>query len=77
MDHVSSEGVPVAPTALGVWRVAHGLRQADLAAKAGLSQPTIQRLEAGGIDPHLSTARALAAALDVTVDDLFPFGDRS
>jgi len=44
--------------------------QADLAAKVNLSREYIARLETGYHDPPLSTLRALAKALKVTVGAL-------
>lgn len=44
-------------------RRAAGLRQEDLAARAGLSRMTVQKLEAGSIDPRMSTLTVLARAL--------------
>jgi DNA-binding XRE family transcriptional regulator len=60
------------PSPMRVWRVAAGLRQSDLARLAGVSEPQVNRIEAGHSNPRLSTARALAAALSTTVDELFP-----
>ena len=60
---------PVLP--LKVLRVARGWRQVDLAAVAGVANTTVCRLERGRERPQRATARALAAALDCKVDDLF------
>lgn len=68
-------------------RRAAGLSQEELAAKAGLSRMTVQKLEAGAIDPRLSTLtvimRALGldlalvpAALKPAVDDFLRAGGR-
>lgn len=40
-----------------------GLTQAELAARAGLSRMTVQRIEAGDIDPRLSTLLEMARVL--------------
>jgi DNA-binding XRE family transcriptional regulator len=48
-----------------------GLTQDALAARAGVSQATVCRVEQGR-PPELATALALAAALGSTVEDLFP-----
>jgi HTH-type transcriptional regulator/antitoxin HipB len=50
-------------------RQRRGLRQTDLAAKAGVSQPTISRIERGHPGSlSLDTIRRVAAALDVRVE---------
>ena len=51
------------------YRAEHGLSQSGLARLAGMSQPTIARLEAGDTEPKLSTlmrlVRSLATPLSV------------
>jgi len=44
-------------------RIRAGLTQKQLAAKAGVSQALIARIEAGEVDPSLSTLKKLLAAL--------------
>ncbi len=44
-------------------RRAAGLSQEELADRAGLSRMTVQKLEAGSIDPRVSTLMVLARAL--------------
>jgi transcriptional regulator with XRE-family HTH domain len=52
-------------------RTAAGLTQQELAVKAGLSMSAVAHLEGGRIpDPRLSTLKALARALGVSLDDL-------
>jgi transcriptional regulator with XRE-family HTH domain len=52
-------------------RTAAGMTQQALAVKAGLSVSAVVHLEAGRIpDPRISTLRALARALGVSIDDL-------
>src|SRR5947209_4003811 len=52
-------------------RTAAGLTQQGLAIKAGLTVSAVVQMEAGKIkDPRMSTLRALASALDVTIDEL-------
>lgn len=46
-------------------RKASGLTHETLAQNAGLSRMTVQRTEAGKIDPRLSTLLVLARALDM------------
>jgi transcriptional regulator with XRE-family HTH domain len=51
------------------YRLDRGLSQEQLAAMAGLSPRTVQRIERGAV-PSLETLKCLAAALDVGLDDL-------
>ena len=51
-----------------------GLRQADLAAAAGVGIATVRRIEQGAMEPRLATARKLAAALGVRAEWLV-FGE--
>ncbi|RZL65304.1 MAG: XRE family transcriptional regulator [Variovorax sp.] len=44
-------------------RKSAGMTQAELAAAGGLSRMTVQRIEAGDIDPRLSTLLEMARAL--------------
>ena len=46
------------------FRVEHGLSQAELARRCGVSQPAIARLERGEHEPRLATLRRVAHALD-------------
>lgn len=48
-----------------------GLTQTQLAKASGVTQQTISEVESGRI-PRLATACAIAAALSVTIEDLFP-----
>lgn len=56
-------------------RQARALSQAALAAASGVSRGTVALIEAGRLNPTVTVARRLAAALDVTLDDLFGDGD--
>lgn len=47
-----------------------GMTRERLAAKTGLAVRTLSEVEAGTVDPRLSTLVAIAAALDLTVNDL-------
>jgi transcriptional regulator with XRE-family HTH domain len=51
-------------------RASRYLSQSELAAKAGISKPTVLRLERGDCLPHPRTIRALAAALGVEPAEL-------
>lgn len=51
-------------------RLQHGWSQRDLARIIGTKQPHISRLEAGTIDPHLSTLKKLADAFEIPLGQL-------
>lgn len=53
-------------------RVAAGLSQRALAAEAGVSRPTIQRIERGEVVPTAATLAVLAYTLQVRIEDLLP-----
>jgi HTH-type transcriptional regulator / antitoxin HipB len=42
-----------------------GITQAELAARIGSTQPSVARLEAGGVSPSLDTLSRIATALDL------------
>ncbi|MBA3473911.1 MAG: helix-turn-helix transcriptional regulator [Rubrobacter sp.] len=46
-------------------RIEQALTQEELASKAGVAANTVARLERNETEPHMSTARKLAQALDV------------
>ena len=48
-------------------REASGMSQQELAMKMSTSQSTIARLEAGGVDPKLSTVRRVAEVFGVPI----------
>jgi len=58
--------------AVSVWlvgyRAAHGISPRALAARVGIEQAAIARLEAGDVEPRLSTLLRLAGALGTAVD---------
>lgn len=60
-EHFCSEG----PRTLSRYRLQKGWSQKELAAQLGTSQSYIARLEAGAIDPQVSTLTRLAAALGI------------
>src|SRR5216683_3934710 len=68
---------PVGPTTFGELlrrhRLASGLTQELLAARAGLSAHGIQKLEHGTTRPYRATVQRLALALELSPDDLVPF----
>jgi DNA-binding XRE family transcriptional regulator len=53
-----------------VYREYRGLTQEQLAARAGIAKPFLSQLETGARKPSVETAKALAAALEVDLDDL-------
>ena len=48
-------------------RKRQGLKQQELAERAGLSRMTVQRIESGAIDPRLSTLVEMARVLGLTL----------
>ena len=54
-----------------VLRKEKGISQEDLAKRCGVSRQTVNAIENNKYDPTLSLAFRLAAALGVTVDELF------
>lgn len=63
---------------LVAFRIEHGLSQAELARRCGVSQPAIARLERGEREPRLATLRRVAHALDadLVLDLSFRSGNR-
>jgi DNA-binding XRE family transcriptional regulator len=57
---------------LSAARTRVGLSQKDLARKSGVRQPHISKLEAGEMEPRLSTIFAIADTLGVLARSLFP-----
>jgi transcriptional regulator with XRE-family HTH domain len=56
-------------TVIRTVRQRRGWRQSDLAARSGISQPAISRLERGHIGPQsITSLRVVAAALEIRVD---------
>jgi DNA-binding XRE family transcriptional regulator len=55
---------------LRVYRDLRGLTQATLAEKAGVNRVTVAEIETGRKQGSVTSLRALAGALDVTLDDL-------
>jgi predicted transcriptional regulator len=51
------------------------LTQAELADRAGVSQPLIARIEGSDVDPRLSTLRRIVEALDTVEGDIVRAGD--
>jgi DNA-binding XRE family transcriptional regulator len=55
---------------LRVYRDLRGMTQATLAARAGVNRVTVAEIETGRKQGSVASLRALAGALDVTLDDL-------
>jgi transcriptional regulator with XRE-family HTH domain len=67
---MATEGRSIAAR-LRALRASAGLTQQELAGKAGLSMSVVTQIERGVIpDPRISTLRALAQALNITVGEL-------
>jgi transcriptional regulator with XRE-family HTH domain len=62
-------------TTLEFVRRTAGMSRPDLAERSGVSVATILASERSGRVPHLATARRLAHALNLAVDELFPEGE--
>jgi len=56
-------------------RQARGLSQEELAFKAGVHRTYLGGIERGERNPSLKNIAAIAKALDVSLRDLFSFGD--
>lgn len=71
-DGFSSQNGRVYLNSLRLARELREWSQRKLADEAGLKQAQISRLESGKREPRLSTVRALAEALGVHQDTIFP-----
>ena len=60
-------------SALKVWRKYRGLTQEQLAERARTTNATISRMEDGKQLGNLEVWRSTARALNVSVEDIFPF----
>jgi transcriptional regulator with XRE-family HTH domain len=54
-------------------RESKGLSQQDLAAKCNFEKSNMSRLEAGRVNPTLSTLEKVVKALDISLQELFSF----
>ena len=55
-------------------RAERGMKDTDVAKKAGLSPSTLSEWKTGKLTPGLESARKIARALDVTIDELIKAG---
>ncbi|ATL72538.1 helix-turn-helix domain-containing protein [Nocardia terpenica] len=62
--------IPVTERYLGDWRVLRGMTQQELATAAGLSAPTVHRLELGQVALSRESATGLAEGLGLSVDEV-------
>jgi putative transcriptional regulator len=60
---------------LRVLRARHGLSQAELAEKLGVSRQTINAIETGRYDPSLPLAFKIAALFGHPIEEIFSFED--
>jgi DNA-binding XRE family transcriptional regulator len=70
-----SASLPAVPTPLKLFRIASGMRQADLELASHVSREQISRLELGRCQPHAETRRRLADALAQPEAVVFPDPD--
>jgi DNA-binding XRE family transcriptional regulator len=68
----SLESLPAAVVGAHVrrLRVHRGLTQLQLAARAGVTDATLRGIESGSKRPHRTTTRAIARALDVSIEEI-------
>ncbi len=62
--HAEAERAYLLGKAIRERRLALGLSQVELAARAGMTQPALSRLEAGGTIPTIPLLDRISAALD-------------
>ncbi|MEE2522435.1 helix-turn-helix transcriptional regulator [Pseudarthrobacter sp. J75] len=60
---------------IGQLRAEHGLSQAALAERVGVSRQTIISIERGRFDPSLPLAFRLARTFNTSIEDLFTFSE--
>jgi transcriptional regulator with XRE-family HTH domain len=68
----SGDGKPTIGRRARAWRMKRGLSQAKLAQLTHLTQKSLSNYETGKRELSLASALRLAAALDITLDDLIP-----
>ena len=57
-------------TMIRSWREYLGMTQQELARKAGMTQPALARLEKSDSKPRIGTLRKIAAAMDISIEQL-------
>ena len=58
-------------------RKEHGLTQAELAEKLGVSRQTVISLEGGRYNPSITLAHKIAAAFSKTIEEVFIFEEEN
>ncbi len=71
LSHENLKRILAGESPVTVWREEQGLKQIDLAARAGISPTMLNDVEKGRRTPSLDVARRLAQALSLTLDELF------
>ncbi|WP_299437324.1 helix-turn-helix transcriptional regulator [uncultured Rhodospira sp.] len=71
ISHQNVKRILAGESPVTIWREEKGLKQYELARAAGMSASVLNEIEKGKKTPSLTTAKAIAAALDVSLDDLF------
>ncbi len=61
---------PILSNQVRLWRIDRGFTQSELELNAGLSHNAVSRIERGEVSPRLDTVERLAAAMDLTVEEL-------
>ena len=69
--------MPRLTTKIREYREKAGLKQDDLAALVGVRRETIFRLEKGLYNPSLKLAMDIAQVFNLTVEELYRFGDET
>ena len=75
-SHDGFSPIPRTPSPLRLARLTEGLRQVDVASRAGITREWLSRLEREAHNPHLLTMQAIATALGRQIDDIFPYDER-
>ena len=71
ISHAALKRILDGESAVTVWREEQGMTQRALAEKAGVAPSMIHAVEKGAKSPSLETARRIADALGLGLDDLF------